>query len=1294
MANFFESASRIIEELSPTAKAYFSSKRIESMTSAMNKVDEESKKKREKYVKLYNNEKDPTKKKVLADMISSLGVGRFTEELEQEIANLPSKKQVLADTAINMTMLGGGSAFKLLQGAGKVKGVFNVGQSFQKADRLATISSEAKKSATYLDKYNKLSTAGKVLEKAKGVGSLAVQGAGMGALSEVAMNRNASNESILKSAVTFGGLSGGLGVLGVGAGLVGKGINKISPRAEELYEKGISKLDEYSKSGKLAQDDLNKLSNQYLELPQNVTQKIAGGIVGATKTASKIKSRFLDSKQAIRDFEDKIYKLKGGSLSGVEAVYRDFRLATGDARALSATKINNFEKNLSSYSDVRDDAMRYMVLEDAVDRAKLGQLERLVNGKTTKISVEQAQEELITARAALEAKGTTKRVDEVRQKFNQLNREELESGVAEGIYDKESVDRMLEDHPDYIPHNVILDEQERHLRGTLNTASSDVKKAVGSVRKIQDPFEAYKARLQVRSNLVVNNRNNRSLVDTASKYNIGGFQAVRTAEQVTKRSELIGKLSDLKGQKQVLLRAYKLSNNKDKAVLDRINKLSDDIDKADGEVKTWMEDFEKNIFDQDFKPSEVGENYSSSGYLDEFKIADKKEAETLLNKLKLSNKKLTEEETKKLASETNLDDLLQQMETKNGELKSTWKDLSSLKTVKPKSGEETISFYRNGIREDWIVPSDIAEVIKKTDSVQALNVIGNVSAGATNLWKMWTTTLNPVFQLSNKLRDVQTAAITAKSLIQEMVQKYGRSDTLVGLSEKEIDELFKSSGVIEANISQEGKSQFLTAMEKNGLAKTLDNAKDVGDNVVNFLESSTRKEVFKDAIRSGLDAKSAALVARDATIDFEKAGTWMKDLNKIFPFLNARVQGTANTIAAATRNPEMFVRQQAITSLYPSLVLDRWNSQFESNKDIDQDTKNRYWIIQIGEQEYWDDDGVQKVAPQFVTIPKGEGQQLVSNPIQYFLSKQRGTDPRMVNKMILDTLGGASPLDTGTLGFNGKNPLLSIASMNPVTSVVTGLATNKNPYFQTPIISPYLESKNIYNYEKYGKNTPEVLKNASKIMFDAGILDVSPKTLEFLVKSAGGLPTDILKGISAVSDASSEKDTSLTGTPVSKATQIPVFRGFIRESNPLYGPQQKADKEAGDKIEKEVLTKEKQRDDLLESYFESLVERYHEYGENFEDPNFREYAKGVATNITDEEFEKVAQRVVDYSQGINGRVGDISSSDQVTVRVAKIMDKIKGMNSEEKKMFFRQLDKQGILTDDVAEQIVEQQKAD
>ena len=94
-------------------------------------------------------------------------------------------------------------------------------------------------------------------------------------------------------------------------------------------------------------------------------------------------------------------------------------------------------------------------------------------------------------------------------------------------------------------------------------------------------------------------------------------------------------------------------------------------------------------------------------------------------------------------------------------------------------------------------------------------------------------------------------------------------------------------------------------MEKSGMTKVMSSSNPIKliDKVNESLEQSTRNLVFKGALERGLGAKDAAFVARDATIDFAKMGTWMRPLNQAIPFLNARVQGFVNLPRAIVNNP-------------------------------------------------------------------------------------------------------------------------------------------------------------------------------------------------------------------------------------------------------------------------------------------------------------------------------------------------------------------------------------------------------
>jgi hypothetical protein len=139
------------------------------------------------------------------------------------------------------------------------------------------------------------------------------------------------------------------------------------------------------------------------------------------------------------------------------------------------------------------------------------------------------------------------------------------------------------------------------------------------------------------------------------------------------------------------------------------------------------------------------------------------------------------------------------------------KDLQ-VKAVDVPKGFERYQFLRDGVREEWIIPRDLAGALRHLDGNEAtaalsfLNntVFGRAITAPSRALRAIATTYNPSFaMLSNPIRDVQTAAITssvgpadfAKGLALAIGGARGESDELLRLA--------RESGALQGGIYRE-----------------------------------------------------------------------------------------------------------------------------------------------------------------------------------------------------------------------------------------------------------------------------------------------------------------------------------------------------------------------------------------------------------------------------------------------------------------------------------------------------------
>ena len=1049
-------------------------------------------------IKEFNSTTDSKKKETLRMSMKDF---KFNNVLAETMEDTPSNRQIAASA-------GELGLFAALGLKGKGTGLRSL--SLGKAARVTGVAT-------------KLTKAGKALKYGKEVLRESAIGAGFFGLME-ASEKETDPDKVIKAmetgALVGGGVYVGAGLLGVGIRAIGKKvITPLSKKAGKIYQ-GIEKV-------ATAQPVVRGKTQieKTLSLVGDTTKvKAAKAVVSAQRLLSKTKMRLLDRFDPIKRMENKIIAETGTPLKEYQKLYRDARLIASASDAQAEKIVNRYYQNVKQYGGVSKQAKAYMVQLDLIDRAKLGQ----------KVAGNQSLKQLfIGLRNIVKEIGPDdmKAVIKYKNTTNSFHIGLIQSRVDAGLISRQTADRLLRTHPNYIPHNVLLGVDEKAsiaLGQSLNVPKTDLMKAIGSVKKIQDPLATIERRTQI---------------------------AVRTMNKNTLLNNLV------KTQEKT-------------GVVTGMKKLT-----------------------------------SGQGVAKNF---------------------------------------------------------------------ESISFFKNGVKETWQVPSDLGIAIKNLDVPLSPKWL-EVATTPQKILKKFATQYNLSFALPNKFRDKQTAYLTAGSYIDDISKRYGLMKNPMNISKltkSQIDDLYNVSGGYGSSIFKEGESKIISGLEKKGVVKMLSSSSPakVINNINEAVERSTRMGVFKQAIIKGLNPKDAALVARDASIDFAKMGTWMQPVNKAVPFLNARVQGFVNLPRAFVNSPETFARMQLYTSVYPTMLLHQHNRRFESYKNIANYYKTKYWVIMTGETETRDPySGKPTTIPQFITIPKGEGQALVSGPIQYYLEKSDGVDFRKTSEMIADVVGSASPMEFQT--FDQGNKWLSLAAQfGPGVSIPAGLASGKDPYFGTSIIPPSKED--IKPGLQYKSTTPELIK-------DIGMkLDISPAQIEFAINSFGGLSKDVLNVADTLYGVVRDNKIGgnpITDTPFGAFTQLPITRRFLRETTEYRAPEAEHRREQKKEIETEVKTK-------------SVLEKERAI-EILEEMNKKETKDEKANYLNS----------LGLSQDMINRISDIKKSRQ-TVEALKKTDDIEtraryiqmrldeieqaGGSKEDKMEFLRELESNKILTKSVKEMIM------
>jgi hypothetical protein len=516
-------------------------------------------------------------------------------------------------------------------------------------------------------------------------------------------------------------------------------------------------------------------------------------------------------------------------------------------------------------------------------------------------------------------------------------------------------------------------------------------------------------------------------------------------------------------------------------------------------------------------------------------------------------------------AEKNIGGLESFLDDIKGRKKEIFENLKLLKDIKAKrvdftkEGFENISYFNNGVKEDWLIPEDIGRALKNLNGEEASKIMSwfnNTSLGKfvtmpANLLRKVATSVNPLFAIfRNPSRDMQTAIITAGDDYAK-----GLIKTIFGKHDEELYRLARESGALQGSIFREfSKPEQLLAekaREKIGFAQKVLRPDKIIEGWGQKMEELTRMSVFTGALKNGKTAQEAAKIARNATVDFGKSGQTIQVLNKLIPFLNARIQGFSNLGSAIARDPTMAVRSLMWSAAYPQAVLTSFNSRYESYKNIPDYEKRKYWIVMVGESKGKDLQGNSITTPHYLKIPKGEAQQAVSNVVERVL-----------------TIGQEKYPDS-TLAFTGK----LIGDISPVTESsllptgfqqVVELKTNYSLFKDKPIEGQYTKVGNKwFETSKIEPRYRTSLNTSVAAKFIGNALNWSPTKIDYIIKT--GVLGDIVRIFDLPIKLTDKKQTLFE-----KATELPVVSGILGSAD--YG-QQQAKKAFEEKQEKEKNTK-------------------------------------------------------------------------------------------------------------------------
>ena len=578
--------------------------------------------------------------------------------------------------------------------------------------------------------------------------------------------------------------------------------------------------------------------------------------------------------------------------------------------------------------------------------------------------------------------------------------------------------------------------------------------------------------------------------------------------------------------------------------------------------------------------------------------------------------------------------------------------------------------FENGQKKAFLTYKEVADAMTYSSSVinamapLKLLITGNkVLRDTSTKWSL-------PFMALNVIRDYLTAKINAphgfgivdwvkgaKSVIAKDPFYYRFLDSGAGMSGWSGASLESVGTNVNEYLSSSTHSLTTLSGLKNAFAHGVERLSGIS-------EESTRVGVFRRELEaleadgvSRPDTK-AGFHSRNATADFASAGTYGRVLNTLIPFLNARIQGTANLVRSAAARPlQTFLRLSTVAAT-PALAIWAWNTADEKRRAVWDDLART--DLQSNLVIVWSDRKNEKGAyDDVLKIPMGDLSSITQS-LTTMLDNTRRADPKTGLQIAGQILSNLSPIQ---FMDDGKpTPWGAMGSMPSLVKGVLEYATDRNFYSGQQITKNWMDKASPSEQYERGK-TPSLYVEAGKRT------GLSPMKLQNFVRSTtGGVGEQLGAAASWGIDRMTGMD---TGGPKS------LSDAFARRFTQVASGQEERDMQGRlDSIE--TTNKDSKMEGL----------RYaHEMINKFPSSTPDERKAMLRQGLTNPETaEATAKAIMDYASShgradFMARLGKASEDD----RASYIVGEINRMGSrEEKTRYVSEMIKAGVVTDNVA----------
>lgn len=423
--------------------------------------------------------------------------------------------------------------------------------------------------------------------------------------------------------------------------------------------------------------------------------------------------------------------------------------------------------------------------------------------------------------------------------------------------------------------------------------------------------------------------------------------------------------------------------------------------------------------------------------------------------------------------------------------------------------------------------------IKDPDLMKAALALGPERSGwlldqvgkLTNMFKTFTTGVNPYFVARNITRDLGDAWINTKSTGNPLnfVNDFLKAsfDIMRGSQSKAWQEYKNIGGghtsqVASRNMLQRSKQAVLPQTPVQKLKGLPRNLWRVLEDILSATESMGRLAEFKriQGNKTPDELAKALFEAQEVAINFKRRGAVTKEIDKVFPYFNAAVQGLDRFVRTFKDNPVKASVKAVVAMTIPTAVLYSMNRDNPKYKELPENTRDNFFLIPI-------DDG-----DKFIKIAKPRELGMLFSSLPERLMRQfADDDPEAWNEFAETMVKTFSlPGIEGALTAKGGVPQKALGALrSTIGGPFVDIAMNQN-FAGSPIIPGHLER--LSPDLQYDEKTSQLARKL------AGMGGGSPKQYDYILQQyLGGLGKAILPGATPSGDPVKELGNQFIADP-------------------------------------------------------------------------------------------------------------------------------------------------------------------